>query len=83
MIGWLPPEEATGGTHRADDRKSDAAGGEGGGRLMTRTERKQRIQRGNGQTEGVREPSRIREGGKGKKGRKERDGGETRTTIER
>ena len=26
---WRPPEEATGGTHRTDDGKSDAAGGGG------------------------------------------------------
>ena len=42
---------------------------------MTRTERKQRIQRGNGRTAGDREPGRIREGGGRGKGRRERDGG--------
>ena len=42
---------------------------------MTRTERKQRIQRGNGRTAGDREPRRIREGEKKGKGRRERDGG--------
>ena len=43
---------------------------------MTRTERRQRIQRGNGQTSGDREPGRIREGEKGEKGRRERDRGD-------
>ena len=42
---------------------------------MTRTERRQRIQRGNGQTAGDREPGRIREGVKRGKGKRERDGG--------
>ena len=44
---------------------------------MTRTERRQRIQRGNGRTTGDREPGRLRERvkkrGKGKRGR---DGGD-------
>ena len=42
---------------------------------MTRTERRQRIQRGNGQTAGEREPGKIREGGERGKGRRDRDGG--------
>ena len=43
---------------------------------MTRTERRQRIQRGNGRTAGDREPGRIREGGKrGKREERERRGG--------
>ena len=40
---------------------------------MTRTERRQRIQRGNGQTSGDREPGRLREGVK--RGKRERDTG--------
>ena len=42
---------------------------------MIRTERKQRIQRGNGRTAGDREPGRIGEGGKGKREERERRGG--------
>ena len=43
---------------------------------MTRTERKQRIQRGNGRTAGDREPGRIREGGEGEKGGERETGGD-------
>ena len=43
---------------------------------MTRRERRQRIQRGNGQTAGDREPGRIRKGvKKGGKGRERETGG--------
>ena len=42
---------------------------------MTRTERRQRIQRGNGRTAGDREPGRIREGVKRGKGKKRETGG--------
>ena len=44
---------------------------------MTRTERRQRIQRGNGRTAGDREPGRLKEGGKkGKREERERDRGD-------
>ena len=43
---------------------------------MTRTEKRQRIQRGNGQTAGDREPGRLREGVKRGKGKRERYGGD-------
>ena len=43
---------------------------------MTWTERRQRIQRGNGRTAGDREPGRLREGVKRGKGKRERDGGD-------
>ena len=42
---------------------------------MTGTERRKRIQRGNGQTAGDREPGRLREGGKKGK-REERETGD-------
>ena len=43
---------------------------------MSRTERRQRIQRGNGRTTGDREPGRLREGVKKRgKGKRERDKG--------
>ena len=44
---------------------------------MTRTERRQSIQRGNRRTTGDREPGRLREGvKKGKREERERDGGD-------
>ena len=73
LICLRTPEEATGGTHQTDNRESNDAGG--GGRLMTRTERRQRIQRGNGRTAGDPEPGRIREGKKRGKGKRERETG--------
>ena len=71
MIFLRPPEEATGGTYRTDDRESNAAGEEGGGRLNDTdgeeakdTERK----RANCTGEGTRENQ-----GGGKKGEKGRE----------
>ena len=74
MIDWRPPEEATGGTHRTDDRKSDAAGGgatnDTDGEEAKDTERKRANCRGQGTRENQ------GRGGKGKMEERERQGGD-------
>ena len=67
---------STGGGHRrTDDGELNTAEERGVGRLMKRTERSQRIQRGNGRTAGDREPGRLREGKKRVRGKRERETG--------